>query len=80
VINDAGMHERGMLHWVEHPEVGRVCLPFSPLRFGDTLTPGLKPSPFSNQHQEEVVRGILGFRRKNGSRCGKRGRLVRRRR
>ena len=31
VINDAGMHERGMLHWVEHPEVGRVCLPSSPL-------------------------------------------------
>ncbi|MFN6251967.1 MAG: hypothetical protein ACK4Y5_07805 [Acetobacteraceae bacterium] len=24
VINDAGMHERGMLHWMDHPEVGRA--------------------------------------------------------
>jgi crotonobetainyl-CoA:carnitine CoA-transferase CaiB-like acyl-CoA transferase len=61
VINDAGMHERGMLHWVEHPEVGRVCLPSSPLRFADAPAPALKPSPFLNQHEEEVLGGIFGF-------------------
>jgi crotonobetainyl-CoA:carnitine CoA-transferase CaiB-like acyl-CoA transferase len=61
VINDAGMHERGMLHWVEHPEVGRVCLPSSPLRFSDAPAPALKPSPFLNQHEEEVLGGIFGF-------------------
>jgi CoA:oxalate CoA-transferase len=63
VINDAGMHERGMLHWVDHPEVGRVCLPSSPLRFTDAPAPApaLKPSPFLNQHEEEVLGGIFGF-------------------
>jgi hypothetical protein len=57
VINDAGMHERGMLHWVDHPEVGRVCLPSSPLRFADAPAPTLKPSPLLNQHEEEVLGG-----------------------
>ena len=61
VINDAGMHERGMLHWMDHPEVGRVCLPSSPLRFADAPAPALKPSPFLNQHEEEVLGGIFGF-------------------
>ena len=61
VINDAGMHERGMLHWMNHPEVGRVCLPSSPLRFADAPAPALKPSPFLNQHEEEVLGGIFGF-------------------
>jgi len=61
VINDTGMHERGMLHWVDHPEVGRVCLPSSPLRFTDAPAPALTPSPFLNQHEEEVLGGIFGF-------------------
>ena len=52
---------RIVLHWMDDPEVGRVCLPFSPLRFGDALAPGLKPSPFFDQHKEEVLGGIFGF-------------------
>ncbi len=60
VINDAGMHERGMVHWMNHPEVGRVCLPSSPLRFTDAPAPALKPSPFLNQHEEEVLGGNFG--------------------
>ncbi len=46
-----------MRHWMDGSEVGRVCLPFSPLRFGDALAPGLKPSPFLNQHEEDVLGG-----------------------
>jgi len=46
---------------VEHPEVGRVCLPSSPLRFADAPAPALKPSPFLNQHEEEVLGEIFGF-------------------
>ncbi len=61
VINDAGMHERGMLHWVDHPEVGRMCLPSSPLRVTDAPAPALKSSPFLNQHEEEVLVGVFGF-------------------
>jgi len=47
--------------WMDDPEVRRVCLPSSPLRFVDALAPGLKPSPFLNQHEEEVLGGIFGF-------------------
>jgi hypothetical protein len=57
---------------MDDPEVGRVCLPSSPLRFTDA--PALKPSPFLNQHEEEVLGGCLGFRRNNARRCGKRER------
>jgi CoA:oxalate CoA-transferase len=45
--------------WMDDPEVGRVCLPSSPLRLTDA--PALKPSPFLNQHKEEVLGGIFGF-------------------
>ena len=48
-------------HWMDDPELGRACLPFSPLRFGGALAPGLKPSPFLNQHEEDVLGGIFGF-------------------
>ncbi len=44
VILDENMHARGSLQWVEHPELGRVVLPHSPLRFeGSELVP-LEPS------------------------------------
>ena len=33
VIVDKNMHERGSLQWFDHPELGRVVLPHSPLRF-----------------------------------------------
>jgi CoA:oxalate CoA-transferase len=33
VILDENMHARGSLQWVDHPELGRVVLPHSPLRF-----------------------------------------------
>lgn len=46
---------------MEYSEVRRVCLPFSPLRFGGALAPGLKPSRFLNQHEEDVLGGIFGF-------------------
>jgi CoA:oxalate CoA-transferase len=50
-----------MLRWMDDPEVGRVCLPSSPLRFTDAPAPALKSSPFFNQHEEEVLGGIFGF-------------------
>jgi len=40
VIVDQNMHERGSLQWFDHPELGRVVLPHSPLRFeGSPLMP-----------------------------------------
>jgi len=30
VMHDAHMHERGMLEWIEHDEIGRIVVPTSP--------------------------------------------------
>ncbi|MCA3413310.1 MAG: hypothetical protein INF84_01815 [Roseomonas sp.] len=46
---------------MDDPEVRRVCLPSLPPRFTNVLAPALKPSPFLNQHEEEVLGGIFGF-------------------
>ncbi len=61
VLHDAGMHERGMLRWVDHPEVGRVVLPSTPLRIAGAPPPDLAPSPFLNQHEADVLGGMLGL-------------------
>ena len=44
VILDRNMHARGSLQWVDHPELGRVVLPHSPLVFEETPRRGLSPS------------------------------------
>lgn len=61
VLEDPGMHERGMLRWVDHPEVGRVVLPATPLRIEGAPPPDFEPSPFLNQHEGEVLGGLLGI-------------------
>ena len=32
VMHDPHMHERGMLEWIEHDEIGRIVVPTTPLR------------------------------------------------
>ena len=44
VVNDPHMHERGALQWQDHPDLGRIVVQHSPLRFlGSDLRP-LEPS------------------------------------
>jgi CoA:oxalate CoA-transferase len=33
VVSDRHLHERGMLEWVEHPTLGRIVVPGSPMRY-----------------------------------------------
>jgi crotonobetainyl-CoA:carnitine CoA-transferase CaiB-like acyl-CoA transferase len=61
VLEDQGMHERGMLRWVDHPEVGRVVLPSTPLRLEGAPPPDFAPSPFLNQHEADILGGMLGL-------------------
>lgn len=61
VVNDLHLHERGMLRWVDHPEVGRVVLPSSPLRFEGAPAPELVPSPRHNADEAEILGGLLGM-------------------
>lgn len=41
VMNDANMHARGALAWIDHPELGTIVVQRSPLRFDDVelITP-----------------------------------------
>ncbi|MDH5672170.1 MAG: CoA transferase [Myxococcales bacterium] len=61
VIDDPHMHERGMLVWVDHPDLGRVVLPKSPIRFDDNAGPELVPSAALGEHNAEVLGEWLGM-------------------
>ncbi|MGE0665159.1 MAG: CaiB/BaiF CoA transferase family protein [Sphingomonadales bacterium] len=61
VMVDPHMHARGMLEWIDHPELGRVVLPGSPLRIHGADRPPTVPSPTLGQHNEEVYGGMLGL-------------------
>lgn len=40
VVNDPHMHQRGMLQWIDHPELGRIVVQGSPMRYeGAPATP-----------------------------------------
>ena len=61
VVNDAHMHQRRALEWVEHPIYGRVCLPNSPLRFDGVEPMVLKPSGTLGCDNREVYGDWLGL-------------------
>jgi CoA:oxalate CoA-transferase len=44
VMNDENMHARGSLQWIDHPDLGRVALPHSPLVFEGTERRPIEPS------------------------------------
>jgi formyl-CoA transferase len=44
VMHDENMHARGSLQWIDHPELGRVALPHSPLVFEGTERRPIEPS------------------------------------
>ena len=61
VMHDRHMHERGMLTEIEHPELGRITLPTSPLRLHGLEKAPAAPSPTPGQHNDEVYGGWLGL-------------------
>ena len=61
VVNDAHMHSRRALEWVEHPIYGRVCLPNSPLRFDGVEPMAIRPSGELGRDNQEVFGDWLGL-------------------
>jgi CoA:oxalate CoA-transferase len=55
------MHERGMLEEIEHPKLGPITLPTSPLRLHGLSKAPAAPSPTVGQHNDEVYGGWLGL-------------------
>lgn len=60
VMVDKNMHARGSLQWIDHPELGRVVLPHSPLVFEGTERRPIEPSKPLGASNEEVFGKWLG--------------------
>jgi CoA:oxalate CoA-transferase len=63
VMHDPHMHERGMLEWIDHDEIGQIVIPTSPLRFHGADKVATTPSPKLGQHNAEIYGGWLGLSR-----------------
>jgi crotonobetainyl-CoA:carnitine CoA-transferase CaiB-like acyl-CoA transferase len=55
------LHERRALEWFEHPSLGRIALPQSPLRFHGSRAPGAARNPSLGEHNREVYGDWLGL-------------------
>ena len=58
VVKDPHMHARGALHWQDHPELGRIVVPHSPLRFAGTEQRPLEPSRPLGADADAVLAGL----------------------
>ncbi len=61
VMNDPHMHGRGMLERVDHPELGPIVVPTTPLRLHGAGQVETRPSPTIGQHNDEIYGGWLGL-------------------
>jgi CoA:oxalate CoA-transferase len=60
VMHDENMHARGSLQWIDHPELGRVALPNSPLIFEGTERRPIEPSLPLGASNDAVFGAWLG--------------------
>ncbi len=61
IMRDPHMHERGMLEEIDHPELGRITVPTTPLRLHGLAKAPAAPSPRIGQHNFEIYGGWLGL-------------------
>jgi crotonobetainyl-CoA:carnitine CoA-transferase CaiB-like acyl-CoA transferase len=61
VVNDPHMHGRRALEWIDHPALGRIVLPNSPLRFAGTEPLPIEPSGTLGRDNMEIYRDWLGL-------------------
>jgi crotonobetainyl-CoA:carnitine CoA-transferase CaiB-like acyl-CoA transferase len=60
VVNDPHLRQRGMLQEIEHPDMGTLVVPHSPIRVGD-FHAEISPSPTLGQHNDEIYGEWLGL-------------------
>jgi len=61
VVNDEHLHQRGMLRWIDHPDVGRIAAHHSPIRLHGTEPMELTLNPQLGQHNDAVYGAWLGL-------------------
>jgi crotonobetainyl-CoA:carnitine CoA-transferase CaiB-like acyl-CoA transferase len=63
VTNDRHMHERGYLQWLDHPRLGRIVIPDSPIRLhGADRLPAVAAARLG-EDCEAVLASVLGLAR-----------------
>jgi len=60
ITADPHMHARGALQTIDHPMLGRVSVPASPLRFEGLEPVAVAPSPALDDYAEAFRRELLG--------------------
>jgi formyl-CoA transferase len=63
VMHDENMHARGSLQWIDHPALGRVVLPHSPLVFEGTPRRPIEPSLPLGASNDAIFGDWLGHTR-----------------
>ena len=58
---NAHLHERGMLQWKTHEEIGEVVLPGSPIRYSDYESSEVTFFPKAGEHTAAVFSDWLGL-------------------
>ena len=61
VVNDPHLHARGALHWIDHPDLGRIPVPGSPMRYEDSDPRPIVPSRRLGQDNRAVYTDWLGL-------------------
>ncbi len=60
IVRDPNAHQRRALQWHEHPEIGRVPLPHSPIRWHDSALAEIEPSRPIGADNDAIFGGELG--------------------
>ena len=60
VLEDDDLNARGVFGEIDHPGLGHLKLPRSPIVFGDQRA-DVEPSPFLGQHNAELYQELLGY-------------------
>jgi formyl-CoA transferase len=61
VVNDPHLHQRGMLQWIDHPELGRIVVQSSPMRYDGAVPLPHEPSQTLGQSNDAVLSAWLGL-------------------
>jgi formyl-CoA transferase len=61
VVNDPHLHQRGMLQWIDHPELGRIVVQSSPMRYDGATPLAHEPSQALGASNGAVLSGWLGL-------------------
>jgi len=61
VCNDPQVAAREMLIEIEHPIAGKIKIPGNPVKLSETPCEIKKPAPLLGQHNEEVLKELLGY-------------------